>query len=197
MLQARARAWRIGQTKDVTIFRLITRGTIEEKVYHRQIYKQFLTNKILKNPRQKRFFKSREMKDLFVLTDDGEHGFTETSSIFSQLTEDVNVVGTHKDNEADAKLNKPTAKSTNKAASKNGNGLNMNSSKKGKKKAENSDKETDEESNILQSLFDAHGIHVSFLFIDECVGCEDNFYLCSLFMSEIEKLETKLKHYVL
>lgn len=32
----------------MTIYRLITNGTIEEKIYHRQIYKQFLTNKILK-----------------------------------------------------------------------------------------------------------------------------------------------------
>ena len=37
--QARERCWRIGQTKDVTVYRLITAGTIEEKVYHRQIFK--------------------------------------------------------------------------------------------------------------------------------------------------------------
>lgn len=30
--QARERAWRIGQNKNVTIYRLITAGTIEEKV---------------------------------------------------------------------------------------------------------------------------------------------------------------------
>jgi len=35
--QARERAWRIGQGRPVTIFRLITSGTIEEKVYHRQV----------------------------------------------------------------------------------------------------------------------------------------------------------------
>ena len=44
-MQARERAWRVGQTRPVTIYRLITSGTIEEKVYHRQIYKHFLTNK--------------------------------------------------------------------------------------------------------------------------------------------------------
>jgi hypothetical protein len=37
----------------------MTAGTIEEKIYHRQIYKQYLTNKILKDPRQRRFFKVR------------------------------------------------------------------------------------------------------------------------------------------
>ena len=45
-MQARERAWRIGQRREVTIYRLITSGTIEEKVYHRQIYKQFLTEKV-------------------------------------------------------------------------------------------------------------------------------------------------------
>lgn len=45
-MQARERAWRIGQQREVTVYRLITSGTIEEKVYHRQIYKQFLTNKV-------------------------------------------------------------------------------------------------------------------------------------------------------
>ena len=36
-LQARERAWRIGQTRPVTIYRLLTAGTIEEKIYHRYI----------------------------------------------------------------------------------------------------------------------------------------------------------------
>ncbi|KAG5097841.1 hypothetical protein JHK82_047695 [Glycine max] len=97
-MQARERAWRIGQKRDVTVYRLITRGTIEEKVYHRQIYKHFLTNKILKNPQQKRFFKARDMKDLFTLNVDGETGSTETSNIFSQISEEVNVIGTYKEN---------------------------------------------------------------------------------------------------
>jgi len=35
--QARERAWRIGQNKQVTIYRLITAGTIEEKVRNQQI----------------------------------------------------------------------------------------------------------------------------------------------------------------
>ena len=36
MVQARERAWRIGQKRQVTIYRLLTSGTIEEKIYHRQ-----------------------------------------------------------------------------------------------------------------------------------------------------------------
>jgi DNA excision repair protein ERCC-6 len=65
--QARERAWRVGQTRPVTVYRLICSGTIEEKVYHRQIYKQHLTDKILRDPKQRRFFKARELADLFTL----------------------------------------------------------------------------------------------------------------------------------
>ncbi|KAL0481875.1 DNA excision repair protein ERCC [Acrasis kona] len=66
-LQALERAWRLGQKKQVTVYRLMTSGTIEEKMYHRQIFKQFLSNKILKDPRQRRFFKSNELYELFKL----------------------------------------------------------------------------------------------------------------------------------
>ncbi|PUU81994.1 P-loop containing nucleoside triphosphate hydrolase protein [Tuber borchii] len=43
-LQAQDRAYRIGQTRDVEVFRLILAGTIEEIVYARQIYKQQQAN---------------------------------------------------------------------------------------------------------------------------------------------------------
>lgn len=81
-MQARERAWRLGQTKDVVIYRLMTAGSIEEKIYHRQIFKQFLTNKILKDPKQRRFFKMNDLHDLFTLgTLDGSG--TETGGMFS------------------------------------------------------------------------------------------------------------------
>lgn len=80
-MQARERAWRLGQTKDITIYRLMTAGTIEEKIYHRQIFKTFLTNKILKDPKQRRFFKLNDLHDLFTLGDPEEAG-TETGDLF-------------------------------------------------------------------------------------------------------------------
>uniref|UniRef100_A0A3B3ID09 DNA excision repair protein ERCC-6 n=1 Tax=Oryzias latipes TaxID=8090 RepID=A0A3B3ID09_ORYLA len=89
--QARERAWRIGQTLQVTIYRLLTAGTIEEKIYHRQIFKQFLTNRVLKDPKQRRFFKSNDIYELFTLADpDGSQG-TETSAIFAGTGSDVKV----------------------------------------------------------------------------------------------------------
>ncbi|KAK6293370.1 hypothetical protein J4Q44_G00356960 [Coregonus suidteri] len=87
--QARERAWRIGQKKEVTVYRLLTAGTIEEKIYHRQIFKQFLTNRILKDPKQRRFFKSNDIYELFTLSNpDGTQG-TETSAIFAGTGSDV------------------------------------------------------------------------------------------------------------
>lgn len=79
--QARERAWRLGQKRDISIYRLMTAGTIEEKIYHRQIFKTFLTNKILKDPKQKRFFKLNDLHDLFTLGDQDEQG-TETGDMF-------------------------------------------------------------------------------------------------------------------
>ncbi|KAI0461960.1 hypothetical protein LJB42_004565 [Komagataella kurtzmanii] len=83
-VQARERAWRLGQKKDVTIYRLMIAGSIEEKIYHRQIFKQFLTNKILKDPKQRRFFKMNELQDLFTLGDPDEKG-TETGDMFNGM----------------------------------------------------------------------------------------------------------------
>ncbi|WOL01751.1 hypothetical protein Cni_G10468 [Canna indica] len=134
-MQARERAWRIGQTRDVTVYRLITRGTIEEKVYHRQIYKHFLTNKILKNPQQRRFFKARDMKDLFILRDDQEGNLTETSNIFSQLEVNIGV-----DNCNHEKLGSISTSTVEDNTNRNDGG-------------------NDEETSILRSLFDANGIH--------------------------------------
>ncbi|KAJ4462066.1 putative DNA repair and recombination protein RAD26 [Paratrimastix pyriformis] len=65
-IQARERAWRLGQRRPVTIYRLLTSGTIEEKIYHRQVFKQYLTMRVLSDPRQRRFFQSKDLHDLFA-----------------------------------------------------------------------------------------------------------------------------------
>ena len=80
-VQARERSWRLGQKKAVTIYRLMTAGTIEEKIYHRQIFKQFLTNKILQDPKQRQSFKMNDLHDLFTLGSDLTTG-TETGNMF-------------------------------------------------------------------------------------------------------------------
>lgn len=79
-VQARERAWRLGQQREVEIYRLMTAGTIEEKIYHRQIFKQFLTNKILKDPKQRQTFQLKDLHDLFTLGEEGD--VTETGYLF-------------------------------------------------------------------------------------------------------------------
>lgn len=88
-MQARERAWRIGQKRQVTVYRLLMAGTIEEKIYHRQIFKQFLTNRVLKDPKQRRFFKSNDLYELFTLTSPDGSQSTETSAIFAGTGSDV------------------------------------------------------------------------------------------------------------
>lgn len=65
------------------------------QVYHRQIYKNFLTNKVLRDPRQRRFFTARDMSDLFQLAEPhargggGGGGVTETQRIFRSIDTEV------------------------------------------------------------------------------------------------------------
>ena len=89
--QARERSWRIGQDRQVTIYRLMTAGTIEEKIYHRQIFKQFLVNRVLKDPKQRRFFKSNDLYELFTLSEATEEDNTETSAIFAGTGANIKV----------------------------------------------------------------------------------------------------------
>ncbi|KAJ9609664.1 DNA repair protein rhp26 [Cladophialophora chaetospira] len=109
-LQARERAWRLGQKREVTIYRLMTAGTIEEKIYHRQIFKQFLTNKILKDPKQRQTFHLNDLHDLFTLGNEGDE--TETSKLFqdAQVTHSSKPVDVGED--AGSKTEKPPTAAT-------------------------------------------------------------------------------------
>ncbi|XP_040187286.1 DNA excision repair protein ERCC-6-like isoform X2 [Rana temporaria] len=78
--QAVDRAYRIGQQENVVIYRLITCGTVEEKIYRRQIFKDSLIRQTTgdkKNPH--RYFSKQELKELFTLED------THTSTTQIQL----------------------------------------------------------------------------------------------------------------
>ncbi|KAI0202070.1 P-loop containing nucleoside triphosphate hydrolase protein [Astrocystis sublimbata] len=56
-LQAQDRAYRIGQTRDVDVYRLISAGTIEDIMYARQIYKQQQANIGYSASNERRYFK--------------------------------------------------------------------------------------------------------------------------------------------
>ncbi|KAH6674332.1 P-loop containing nucleoside triphosphate hydrolase protein [Halenospora varia] len=55
-LQAQDRAYRIGQLRDVEVFRLVSAGTVEEIIYARQIYKQQQANIGYNASTERRYF---------------------------------------------------------------------------------------------------------------------------------------------
>lgn len=103
-IQARERCWRIGQANDVIIYRLLTAGTVEEKIYHRQIYKQYLTNSVLKDPNHRRFFKINDLRELFTLS-----SFNQTSLMFSESKVKFKNVDTSKKNKSKTKKDLQTS----------------------------------------------------------------------------------------
>uniref|UniRef100_A0A8B9H0Q5 Fibrinogen silencer binding protein n=1 Tax=Astyanax mexicanus TaxID=7994 RepID=A0A8B9H0Q5_ASTMX len=67
-IQAMARVWRDGQKKTVHIYRFLTTGTIEEKMYQRQVSKQGLSGTVvdLKKKAEHISFSAEELRDLFT-----------------------------------------------------------------------------------------------------------------------------------
>ncbi|XP_026125851.1 DNA excision repair protein ERCC-6-like 2 isoform X1 [Carassius auratus] len=62
-LQAIDRVYRIGQCRDVTVFRLISLGTVEEIIYLRQIYKQQLQSSVIGRENARRYFEAVQGTD--------------------------------------------------------------------------------------------------------------------------------------
>nr|XP_023897089.1 protein CHROMATIN REMODELING 24 [Quercus suber] len=65
------RAYRIGQTKDVIVYRLMTCGTVEEKIYRKQIFKGGLFKTATEHKEQIRYFNQQDLRDLFSLPEQG------------------------------------------------------------------------------------------------------------------------------
>lgn len=67
-IQSMARVWRDGQKKTVHIYRLLTTGTIEEKIYQRQTAKQGLSGTVADAKESVKIeFSREELRDLFTL----------------------------------------------------------------------------------------------------------------------------------
>uniref|UniRef100_A0A8C1ZGE8 RAD54 homolog B n=1 Tax=Cyprinus carpio TaxID=7962 RepID=A0A8C1ZGE8_CYPCA len=66
-IQAMARVWRDGQKKTVHIYRFLTTGSIEEKIYQRQVSKQGLSGTVvdLSKKAEHISFSAEELRDLF------------------------------------------------------------------------------------------------------------------------------------
>lgn len=68
--QAVDRAYRIGQHRNVVVYRLITCSTVEEKIYRRQTFKDSIIKQTTgKQKDPMRYFSKQELKELFTLED--------------------------------------------------------------------------------------------------------------------------------
>uniref|UniRef100_A0A5B6Z8K9 DNA excision repair protein ERCC-6-like n=1 Tax=Davidia involucrata TaxID=16924 RepID=A0A5B6Z8K9_DAVIN len=65
------RAYRIGQKKDVLVYRLMTCGTIEEKIYRKQIFKGGLFKTATEHKEQTRYFCQQDLQELFSIPKQG------------------------------------------------------------------------------------------------------------------------------
>merc|ERR1719343_520200 len=63
--QAVDRAFRIGQNREVRVYRLIMSGLIEDKMFRLQVFKMGLTKAALGEGQQHSYFTAREIKALF------------------------------------------------------------------------------------------------------------------------------------
>ncbi|XP_031397920.1 protein CHROMATIN REMODELING 20 isoform X2 [Punica granatum] len=69
-LQAIYRAWRYGQKKPVFAYRLLAQGTMEEKIYKRQVTKEGLAARVVDRQQVHRTISKEEMLHLFEFGDD-------------------------------------------------------------------------------------------------------------------------------
>ncbi|XP_004363429.2 Rad54b protein [Capsaspora owczarzaki ATCC 30864] len=71
-LQAMARVWRDGQTRTVHLYRMLLTGSIDEKIYQRQLSKQGLSVAVSSNEGEASAvsFSQDELRDLFSLRED-------------------------------------------------------------------------------------------------------------------------------
>ena len=77
--QAVDRAFRIGQKKDVVVYRMIMASAVEEKMYEKQVFKDGLRIVTESGTSKSRYFSKKETKELFTL------GPTGTSLVMNKL----------------------------------------------------------------------------------------------------------------
>lgn len=78
--QAIDRVHRIGQQREVVVYRLIGSGAIEDKMFRLQVFKRSLAKTAMEQESQVRFFTNKELKQLFEPPNQG----TSTQSLMAE-----------------------------------------------------------------------------------------------------------------
>ncbi|XP_024393599.1 protein CHROMATIN REMODELING 20 isoform X2 [Physcomitrium patens] len=90
-LQALFRAWRFGQKKNVYAYRLLASGTMEEKIYNRQVAKEGLAARVLDEHQVGRYFVEDDL-DFFFVLDQDDYPEMEDSAYTDPKQQDIQVV---------------------------------------------------------------------------------------------------------
>ena len=142
--QARERAWRIGQRREVCVYRMITAGTVEEHILHRQLAKTYVTEKVLKDPTLQRFFSIATFTEAFLLGSEYSHRVPE--NIRHTIVATSLNIGTEVDVEMERENNDAEITTSVKDEVKQEEG--------------SEDRGQDHETSMLASLLDGKGISV-------------------------------------
>ncbi|THX06223.1 hypothetical protein D6D13_06735 [Aureobasidium pullulans] len=169
-LQAQDRAYRMGQLRDVEVFRLISAGTVEEIVYARQIYKQQQANIAYNASTERRYFRgvqdtADKKGEIFGLLNlfsyEGENLVLRDIVNKTNIAESkagVSVVGLDTSQDADDDENDDTNKGDDDAMFQLAAEITGEGIKKKKKHEDELDTETKRQARAVQAILNMAGV---------------------------------------